>query len=151
MAGAILDIIKSPVTVVTAKSGNIVNGMSAAWIAQVSYNPPMLMVAIAPERYTHQLIKESGKFVVNILASGQLKLGKHFGYISGRERNKFDGVEHDLTKEGIPVLKDIYAHLECEVTAICPAGDHAVFFGKVLSHEVKPGKEALIFAAKDFF
>jgi len=151
MAGAILDILKSPVTVVTVKSGGKVNGMSAAWVSQISYNPPMLAVAIAPERYTYQLIKESGKFVVNILASDQLKVGRHFGFTSGRDKNKFEGVEFETGKQGIPILKDTYAFLECEMTSVYPAGDHEVFFGKVIAHQVRPGKEALIFSAKDFF
>ena len=53
----ILDCITSPVVVITAKSGERINGMTAAWIMQCSFDPAMVAVSIAPERFTYELIR----------------------------------------------------------------------------------------------
>jgi len=52
---------------VTAEHGGRVGGMLAAWWMQASFNPPLLAVAIAPERYTYKLVRESGVFAFNLL------------------------------------------------------------------------------------
>jgi flavin reductase (DIM6/NTAB) family NADH-FMN oxidoreductase RutF len=54
------------VYVVTTRVGEKVNGMTAAWVSQVSLNPLMVMVSIAPARYSHTLIKEAGIFAINV-------------------------------------------------------------------------------------
>ncbi|HNV87118.1 MAG TPA: flavin reductase family protein [Candidatus Omnitrophota bacterium] len=151
MAGAILDMITSPVTVVTARAGDAINGMTVAWLAQVSYYPPMAAVAIAPQRYTHELIKKSGKFVINVLSEGQKELGRHFGSFSGRGRNKFENLDFHSTSSGIPILKDIYACLECNVVSTHAVGDHSLFIGEVIRHQATGGKRPLIFRTEDYF
>ena len=55
------------VYVVTTRVGEKINGMTAAWVSQVSLKPLLVMVSIAPPRYTHTLIKESGIFAINVL------------------------------------------------------------------------------------
>jgi len=151
MAGAILDILTSPVTVVTVKSGDVINGMTVAWLAQASYQPPMVAVAIAPQRYSHELIQKSGRFFINILAEGQKELGRHFGSASGRDRDKFEKVNFDFSKSGIPILKDIYAYLDCELVSSCTAGDHTLFIGKVVDYRKTEGKQPLVFKVEDYF
>lgn len=151
MAGQILDIITSPVTIVTVKSGNKVNGMTVAWIAQVAYNPAYIAVSIAPERYTHSLIKESGKFGVNILADNQQRIARHFGLASGRDSDKFDGVKFRESKAGLPILDDIKAYIECKVVDKIKAGDHDLFIGEVIYKTVDNSKKALLFKSSDYF
>ena len=56
------------VYVVTTRVGDKINGMTAAWVSQVSLKPLLVMVSIAPPRYTHTLIQESGVFAINVLA-----------------------------------------------------------------------------------
>lgn len=99
--GAILDMIVSSVAIITTKSGEKINGMTAAWVAQASFEPPLVVVSIAPERYTHQLIDESSVFAVNILSEGQVELGRNFGSKSGRDTDKFKGVNY-VTKRQVP-------------------------------------------------
>src|SRR5512135_3067751 len=92
------------VYVVTTRLGEKINGMTAAWVSQVSMNPLLVMVSIAPPRYTHGLIMESGVFAVNVLTAGQADLGKRFGYKSGRKVDKFAGLEWTTAKTGAPIL-----------------------------------------------
>ena len=72
------------VYVVTTRCGDRLNGMTASWVSQVSLSPLLLMVSIAPARYSHDLIKESRVLAINVLATGQVDLGKRFGFQSGR-------------------------------------------------------------------
>ena len=151
MRGDILDIVTSPVSVVTVKSGDRINGMTVAWIMQAAYNPVYIVVSIAPERYTYSLIKESKLFGVNILADSQKALGKHFGFTSGRKTDKFKDTKFHRSRSGIPILDDIYAYIECKVISVANAGDHDLFIGQVTEKSVDETKKSLIFKTSDYF
>ncbi|MDD5084747.1 MAG: flavin reductase family protein [Candidatus Omnitrophica bacterium] len=149
---SILDsVIMSGVTVVTAAAGKRSGGMSAAWVTQVSLNPVLLAVAIAPQRNTYGLIKSSGVFCVNVLAEGQEDIGKHFGTRSGRNIDKLKGIPHKLGYKNLPVLEGVKAVIMCELIDTHTAGDHEIFIGKIISLEETTGKKALIFRSKDYF
>ncbi|NQV04047.1 MAG: flavin reductase [Candidatus Omnitrophica bacterium] len=151
MTGQILDIVTSPVTVVTVKNGDKVNGMTVAWIMQAAFNPALIVVSIAPERYTYSLIKESKVFGVNILADNQKDLGRHFGFSSGRNSDKFKGIKFSNSKSGLPVLSDAYAYIECKLISVSNAGDHDLFVGEALEKSVDNKKRPLVFKSSDYF
>jgi len=151
MSGDILDIITSPVTVVTARSGGKINGMTVAWIMQAAYNPALIVVSIAPERYTYSLIKESRAFGVNILANDQKAIGKHFGFSSGRNIDKFKGIKFHESKAHVPILDGIYAYIECKLVNIANAGDHDLFIGEVVEKVTDDTKRPLIFKTSEYF
>ncbi len=140
------------VFVITARSGDKLNGMTAAWVSQVSFRPRLLSVSIAPQRYTYQLIKEAGFFAINVLGVGQVEIAKHFGFKSGREVNKFAQIDYFLAPKGSPILKDAVAYFECKLVSICEAGDHSLFLGEILSHKIlHEGVPPMIFKWEDFF
>ena len=140
------------VSVVTVRSGDKVNGMTAAWVTQVSFKPAMIAVSIAPQRYTHGLIKESGYFCINALPVESKDVAKHFGFKSGRKTDKFKGMRYTNSLKGSPVLESAYAYVECEVVHTYEAGDHTLFIGSVIdSVELKDGANPLIFRWNDFF
>jgi flavin reductase (DIM6/NTAB) family NADH-FMN oxidoreductase RutF len=76
---SIFDFIKSPVSVVTSRGKNRINGMTAAWVAQVSMEPPTVMMPVYLQRFTHDLIQESRVFAINLLGAGRISLAKSFG------------------------------------------------------------------------
>jgi flavin reductase (DIM6/NTAB) family NADH-FMN oxidoreductase RutF len=80
--------------IVTVKAGDEINGMIAAWVSRVSRNPPMVMVSISQKNYTHKLIHEAGRFTINTLAEGQQEIGRHFGFVSGRDTDKLKDIEY---------------------------------------------------------
>ena len=55
--------------IVTAKQGLEINGMVASWVSQVSFVPPLIMVAIKQERYSHAMIEQEKVFAVNVLSA----------------------------------------------------------------------------------
>jgi flavin reductase (DIM6/NTAB) family NADH-FMN oxidoreductase RutF len=140
------------VYVVTTRAGDKINGMTAAWVSQVSLNPLLVMVAIAPPRYSHTLIKESGVFAVNVLTSEQVDLAKRFGYKSGRQIDKFAGLDYLTAASGAPVLPQAYAYLDLKLVHAYAAGDHTLFVGEVKEAKIlHPQSQPLIFKKKDFF
>jgi flavin reductase (DIM6/NTAB) family NADH-FMN oxidoreductase RutF len=140
------------VYVVTTRLGEKINGMTAAWVAQVSLNPLLVMVSIAPSRYSHTLIKESGIFAINVLTGEQVELAKRFGYKSGRKIDKFAGLDCLAAGSGSPVLPQAYAYLDLRLVHTYTAGDHTLFVGEVMEAKIlHPQSQPLIFKKSDFF
>lgn len=140
------------VYVVTTRLGDKINGMTASWVSQVSLNPLLVMVSIAPPRYSHDLVKESGILAVNVLTEDQVDLGKRFGYKSGRKVDKFVGLEWITGATGAPILPQAYAYLDLKLAATCPAGDHTLFVGEVVEAKIlHPEAQPLVFKKTDFF
>jgi flavin reductase (DIM6/NTAB) family NADH-FMN oxidoreductase RutF len=140
------------VYVVTTRLGDKVNGMTAAWVSQVSLNPLLVMVSIAPPRYSHTLIKESGIFAINGLSREQVDLAKRFGYKSGRKIDKFAGLDYLTASSGAPILPQAYAFLDLKLVDTFTAGDHSLFVGEVLEAKLlHPQSQPLIFKKSDFF
>jgi flavin reductase (DIM6/NTAB) family NADH-FMN oxidoreductase RutF len=140
------------VYVVTTLLKDVVNGMTASWISQVSIKPLLVMVSIAPSRYSHRLIQESGIFAVNVLDSTQADLGKRFGYKSGRQVDKFAGLEWTQAATGAPILPQAYAYLDLKLKDTCAAGDHTLFVGEVVDAKIlHPQAQPLVFKKSDFF
>lgn len=140
------------VYVVTTRLVDKINGMTAAWVSQVSLHPLLVMVSIAPPRYSHTLIKESGIFAINVLTNEQADLAKRFGYKSGRKIDKFAGLDCTMAGSGAPVLPQAYAYLDLKLVHTFTAGDHTLFVGEVVEARIlHPQSHPLIFNKSDFF
>ncbi len=140
------------VFVVTTNDGEKINGMTAAWVSQVSFKPRLIGVAIAPERYTFELIQAAKTFTLNVLGEGQVDLAKHFGFKSGRKFNKFENINYKLSPKGNPILLDAIAYFECDLVNMCETGDHFFIVGEVLEAKVlKEGARPLLFRWDDYF
>jgi flavin reductase (DIM6/NTAB) family NADH-FMN oxidoreductase RutF len=140
------------VYVVTTRVGEKINGMTAAWVSQVSIKPLLVMVSIAPPRYSHTLIKESGIFAINVLTQDQAELAKRFGFKSGRKIDKFAGLDYLTAVSGAPILPQAYAYLDLKLVHTYAAGDHTLFVGEVMEAKIfHPQSHPLVFNKNDFF
>ena len=140
------------VYIITTRTKEKINGMTAAWVSQASLQPLMLVVSVAPARHTHRLIKESGYFAVNTLSEDQKDLARHFGFKSGRNIDKFEGISFFDAPQGSPVLSDALAFFECKLSDSFTAGDHTLFVGNVTTAKIlKDKKKPLVFRWDDYF
>lgn len=119
-----------------------VNIMTLAWTTPISRNPPLLLLGVAPERYSHELIAGPKEFVVNIPTMEILRETLFCGRRTGREHDKFK--ETGLTPLPAktirpPIIKECVAHLECRLHQQISMGDHTLFVGKVLTAYVNRG------------
>ena len=121
--------------VVTAKKGELANGMLASWVSQATFSPPGVTVAVAKERAIESLMHIGSPFVLNILPEGK-QLQKQFmkNYSPGEDR--FAGIETEETENGCPILKQALAYLELTVQNRMECGDHWLVYGVAKSGQV---------------
>lgn len=123
------------VVLVTASFEGKESIATVAWNMPVSKRPPLVAIALAPERYTYTLIEKSKEFALNLPTLELLRETYLCGKISGREVDKFRKAK--LTREksrfiSAPLIKECIANLECKVTNIYLAGDHNLIIAEVL-------------------
>ena len=87
-----------------------INGMIASWVSQISYDPPLALIAIHPHRYSHKLIEQSHSFALHILAQNQCNFLSRF--IGDDPRRKFDSISWEKGKTGCPILNACLAYVE---------------------------------------
>jgi len=139
------------VYVITTRYEDKVNGMTAAWVTRVSFSPPLVLVSVGKTRFTHELIKKGKIFAINILKEGQIGIGKHFGFQSGKKVNKFANIPYDTSFTGSPILKEVAGYLDCSLVSSHKAGDHTIFLGEVIEAWVDTKATPLIYRKEDFF
>lgn len=124
--------------IVSSRKGDRLNGQIANTVFQISAEPATIAVSINKQNLTNELIWESKLFTVSVLAQeAPLSLIGQFGFKSGREVDKFTGVSHKLTENGLPYVTDnTLAYMEAKVVQEVDAGTHNIFIGEVTGAEV---------------
>ena len=120
--------------VVTACAGGKDNAMTAAWHMPISFQPPLYGVAIAPERFTCQLIVESKEFGVNFLPFDRAELVASVGGSRGQEVDKFQRfkiAKDKSVRTTVPILEAAYAAYECRLVDDREYGDHRLLIGEI--------------------
>ncbi len=138
------------VYVVSARHQDEINAMTVRMVSQVSIRPPRVALSVLKRRYTHDLIRQSGAFVVNVLGEGQELIGGHFGLRTGRDLNKFTGLEYSFGETGAPILSESCAFLECRVVAENDLGQCTLFIGDVVASGITE-RNSLIYREEDYF
>jgi flavin reductase (DIM6/NTAB) family NADH-FMN oxidoreductase RutF len=116
--------------VLTTAHEQEMNGMIASWVSQVSHAPPLVMVAVHPNRYSHHLILRSKAFALHALSRGQEHLIRRF---KGPEPTaKFSNLGWFQGKTRCPILEKCLGYVECELRATYEPGNHTLFIGEVV-------------------
>ena len=122
------------------RPGEKPNIITIAWAATVCTNPPMLSVSIRPERYSYEIIKETGEFVVNLTTRDLAWATDYCGVKSGRDIDKFKeaGLTGQASNEvACPGIAECPVNIECRVTEVKELGSHAMFLAEVVSVQVE--------------
>ena len=131
------------VTVVTASSPDGPVGMTANAVASLSLEPLLLLVAFDNDARTLPVVRDVGRFGVNVLTAGQADLARLFAS-KAPEREKFAGVAHTV-HDGIPVIEGVLAWVGCRLEQLVPGGDHTIGIGAVESAEAGEGSPLMWF------
>lgn len=115
------------------------NIITVGWTATICTNPPMLSISVRPERYSYDILKRTGEFVVNLTTEELAYATDYCGVRSGRDVDKF--AEMKLTKEpatkiSAPMIKESPVNIECKVRKIEELGSHHMFIADVLAVNV---------------
>ena len=127
--------------VLTTRRGTEACAMIVSWVSQVSYSPPLVMVALRQNRPALPAIRESGLFSLSLLRRAQKVWVEDFKGLTspGRTSDFF----HPAGGEGPPGIKGASASWVCRLVSQMEAGDHILVIGEVLSATVDPEGEAL--------
>lgn len=131
----------SGVTVVTTRNGDETAGLTVSSFCSLSLEPPLVLICIDRDVSSHDLIRDGGRYAVNMLASEQEELSRRF---ASRMEDKFDGIGVRSGLGGVPLLEDALAVVECVVEEAVPGGDHTIFIGRVERAETST-KEPLVY------
>ena len=133
--------------VVGSKNGDEVDGMTANWLTQVSFEPRMVALAVEATSHTLKNIRESMVFSVNLIAEEGTQLIEKFVEPQERAGDKLGGVAFHTEQTGCPILADALAWFECEVVQLVMTGDHELVIGTVVNGGANREGDALTLKA----
>jgi flavin reductase (DIM6/NTAB) family NADH-FMN oxidoreductase RutF len=129
------------VTIVTAAGASGPAGLTTNAFASLSLDPALVLVCFDNASRTLPVVREAGRFAVNVLRAGQEDLAAIFASKRVQD-DKFAEVTHSAA-HGVPVLDDALAWLVCELRDLVPGGDHTIGIGAVQAMDVADGDPLL--------
>jgi len=123
------------VMVTSQKEGEKANIVTVAWNGTICTNPPMAYISLRPERYSYDIIKQTGEFVINLVTKDLVKACDFCGVKSGRDLDKFKETGlTELESENVkcPGIKESPVAIECKVRQILELGSHHMFIADVV-------------------
>lgn len=125
-----------PVMVSCQREGEKPNIITVAWAGTVCTAPAMVSISVRPERYSYDIIKETGEFVIN-LTTKELAFATDFcGVKSGRDIDKYKEANLNVQPSKIvraPGIEESPVNIECKVKQVLELGSHHMFIGEVVN------------------
>lgn len=123
------------VMVSCGREGEVPNIITVAWAGNICSSPAMLSISVRKERYSYDIIKDTGEFVVNLTNRELMKATDWCGVRSGRDYDKFK--EMKLTplksqKISAPGIAESPVNIECKVKQVVELGSHDMFIAEVM-------------------
>lgn len=125
-----------PAVMVSCGTMDKSNIITVAWTGIINTNPAMVYISVRPNRYSYNLIKEQGEFVINLTTKELVKATDWCGVKTGAKVDKFK--EMNLQKEKAnfvkcPMIKESPVSVECKVKEIRELGSHTIFIAEVVA------------------
>ena len=116
------------------------NVLTVAWTGIINTKPPMTYISVRPQRYSYNIIKESGEFVINLTTSAMCRTADFCGVKTGAKVNKFE--KCGLTpvkaeKINAPLIEQCPVSIECVVKEIKPLGTHDMFISEFVGVDLE--------------
>jgi flavin reductase (DIM6/NTAB) family NADH-FMN oxidoreductase RutF len=135
--------------VIGSRKGDRLNGQIANTVSQVCSEPPIIAVAINKKNLTHEFITASKVFTASVLAQDTpLSFIGHFGFKSGRDIDKLEGINYQIGEETqAPVVTDnALAYLEAKLIQRVDVETHTIFIGELVGAEIIKEGEPMTYA-----
>jgi flavin reductase (DIM6/NTAB) family NADH-FMN oxidoreductase RutF len=129
------------VAVITSSGPTGEGGMTANAICSLSLDPLLALVCFENQARTLPIVREAGRFAVNVLSAGQEDLAAVFAS-KLPEAEKLDGVEHRY-EHGLPIIDGSLAWAACELRELISGGDHTIAIGEVIGMGLGEGEPLL--------
>ena len=124
-----------PPVLVTVSDGEVTNVLTVGWCGILATVPPRTYVSIRPSRYSYEILKRGGEFVINLATASMAREVDYIGIYTGKKVDKFKKCNLTLTKsENVapPTIVECPIAIECRVTEIIPMGSHDVFLADIV-------------------
>ena len=125
-----------PAVMVSCGDMEKANIITVAWTGIINTDPAMVYISVRPSRYSYNLIKEKGEFIINLTTKDLAYVTDWCGVKTGAKIDKFK--EMKLTKEKAkfvkcPMIKESPVSVECKVKEVRDLGSHHMFVAEVLA------------------
>lgn len=128
-----------PPTLVTCGSLEKPNIFTVAWTGVLNTQPPVTYISVRPERFSYDIIKNSGEFVINLPTEQLVRAVDYCGVRSGRKTDKFKDMNLTVSKAEVVnchLLEQSPVNIECKVREIVPLGTHHMFVADIVRLDV---------------
>jgi len=128
--------------VLTAKASDGTIGTATVnWVTQTSFAPPLIVAAVKADSGAYAALKDSRRFVLNMLGKGQQGVAFTFFKPAQIEGDRISGQPVRAGETGAPILANAHASVECKVAEIVERGDHHIVIGEVINAHVAKAPE----------
>jgi 3-hydroxy-9,10-secoandrosta-1,3,5(10)-triene-9,17-dione monooxygenase reductase component len=134
------------VAVITSAGATSSGGMTANALCSLSLDPLLALVCFENQARTLPIVREAGRFALNLLSADQRELARVFAS-KLPEAEKLDGVPHRLA-DGVPVIDGVLAWATCRLRELIPGGDHTIAIGSILSMGLGGGQPLLWYGGR---
>ena len=129
-----------PAALVTCGSLEKPNVLTVAWTGIVNSTPPKTYISLRPERYSYEIIRETGEFVINLSTQALARAAYFCGVRSGRQVDKFEKMgltALPASAVSAPLLGESPLSLECRVFQTIELGSHTMFLADIVAVDVE--------------
>jgi len=126
------------VYIVSTEHEGKLNGQIANTACQITSDPPTVSVSLNKDNLTHDLITRSRVFSISVLSEdAPMQFIGRFGFKSGRDTDKFDGINYKLGATAAPIVLDyVTSYMDCELIDSLDVGTHTIFVGRIIDAEM---------------
>jgi flavin reductase (DIM6/NTAB) family NADH-FMN oxidoreductase RutF len=133
------------VTVVSSRYEGMQHGMTVSSFTSISLDPPLVLVSLAKDTRTHELVQQSNVFGVTLLNQTQNEISDRFAGRNNENLDRFAGIDTFTLHTGAPFLGGGLSYLDCNVILSHDLGDHTLFIGEVVALKVTQDGSPLIY------
>lgn len=141
---AVFKHITQGVYVISVINGEQKNAFTAAWVMQVSFDPPLICFSINPKHHSYALLQKGGACCISVLDNEQYVEAAHFG--QSTDKDKMEDFQWLETKTGSPALKNSLAYFDCQVNHFSDAGDHQLVVCRVVDAAILNNGEPMLYS-----
>ena len=128
------------------RDGDDVNGFTASWVTQGSFEPPLVVMGVRADSASHAIIESTKQFSLNVLRADQKDLAAVFFKPQKAMGGRFDATTFTEGELGLPLLNDAIGGVECALVGQIKH-DHTVFVGEFKTARLIADGEALNLAS----
>lgn len=132
-----------PTLMITSALKGRPNVMTISWSTMLDFDPPLVACVIGRQSYTHQIIKKTKEFVINIPTVEMAKKVVGCGAASGKKVDKFAKFKLPTTpasKVEAPLIDECYCNIECRIVDTRMVGKYDLFIARAVAAWIRPSK-----------